>query len=205
MYTSLDWLNELVSVKSIQLEDLIEKLTLGGFEVEETLKIDVNKQNRTVLDISATANRADSLSIKGIAKEITALLNKPTCSPNYINQHFEHTKKITNVINTGESASEYSTFVAITIENLNDFTVPKWLNEKLVCSKVEPLNNLLDFQNYILLETGYPFEFYDLEKIQTALQTSEFDLTLKTATTSTTFVGNNNITYDLTPDILVVD
>jgi len=205
MYTSLDWLNELVSVKSIQLEDLIEKLTLGGFEVEETLKIDVNKQNRTVLDISATANRADSLSIKGIAKEITALLNKPTCSPNYINQHFEHTKKITNVINTGKSASEYSTFVAITIENLNDFTVPKWLNEKLVCSKVEPLNNLLDFQNYILLETGYPFEFYDLEKIQTALQTSEFDLTLKTATTSTTFVGNNNITYDLNPDILVVE
>jgi len=45
MYTSLDWLNELVSVKSIQLEDLIEKLTLGGFEVEETLKIDVNKQS----------------------------------------------------------------------------------------------------------------------------------------------------------------
>ena len=77
MYISLDWLNELVSVKSIQLEDLIEKLTLGGFEVEETLKIDVNKQKRTVLDISATANRADSLSIKGIAKEITALIDQP--------------------------------------------------------------------------------------------------------------------------------
>jgi phenylalanyl-tRNA synthetase beta subunit len=73
MYTSLDWLNELVSVKTIQLENLIDKLTLGGFEVEETLKIDVNKKQRTVLDISATANRADSLSIKGIAKEITAL------------------------------------------------------------------------------------------------------------------------------------
>ena len=205
MYTSLDWLNELVSVKSIQLEDLIEKLTLGGFEVEETLNIAVNKQNRTVLDISATANRADSLSIKGIAKEITALLNKPTCSTNYVNHHFEHTEKIINVINTGEVASEYSTFVAITIENLNDFTIPKWLTEKLLCSKVEPLNNLLDFQNYILLETGYPFEFYDLEKIQTAVQTEEFNLTLKPATTSTTFAGSNDILYNLNPDILVVE
>jgi phenylalanyl-tRNA synthetase beta subunit len=30
------------------------------------------------LDISATANRSDSLSIQGISTEIAALLNKPT-------------------------------------------------------------------------------------------------------------------------------
>ncbi len=205
MYTSLDWLNELVSVKSIPLEDLIDKLTLGGFEVEETLTIDVNKQKRTVLDISATANRADSLSIKGIAKEITALLDKPVCSTTYINHDLESQKKITSVINDAEPTAEYSTFVAVTVENLNNFTVPKWLTEKLVCSKVEPLNNLLDFQNYILLETGYPFEFYDLEKIQTILKTSEFELGLKTVKTPTTFTGNNNIKYELNSDILVVE
>lgn len=205
MYTSLDWLNELVSVKSIPLEDLIDKLTLGGFEVEETLTIDVNKQKRTVLDISATANRADSLSIKGIAKEITALLDKPVCSTTYINHDLESQEKITAVINDAEPAAEYSTFVAVTVENLNNFTVPKWLTEKLVCSKVEPLNNLLDFQNYILLETGYPFEFYDLEKIQTILKTSEFELGLKTVKTPTTFTGNNNIKYELNSDILVVE
>ncbi len=205
MYTSLDWLNELVSVKSIPLEDLIDKLTLGGFEVEETLTIDVNKQKRTVLDISATANRADSLSIKGIAKEITALLDKPVCSTTYINHDLESQKKITSVINDAEPAAEYSTFIAVTVENLNNFTVPKWLTEKLVCSKVEPLNNLLDFQNYILLETGYPFEFYDLEKIQTILKTSEFELGLKTVKTPTTFTGNNNIKYELNSDILVVE
>ncbi len=205
MYTSLDWLNELVSVKSIPLEDLIDKLTLGGFEVEETLTIDVNKQKRTVLDISATANRADSLSIKGIAKEITALLDKPVCSTTYINHDLESQKKITSVINDAQPTAEYSTFVAVTVENLNNFTVPKWLTEKLVCSKVEPLNNLLDFQNYILLETGYPFEFYDLEKIQTILKTSEFELGLKTVKTPTTFTGNNNIKYELNSDILVVE
>jgi len=68
MYTSLDWLNELVSVKSIPLEDLIDKLTLGGFEVEETLTIDVNKQKRTVLDISATANLLTVFQLKGLQK-----------------------------------------------------------------------------------------------------------------------------------------
>ena len=67
MYTSLDWINELVSLETVQLNDLIDKLTLGGFEVEETLEIEINKQKKTVLDISATANRADSLSIKGLS------------------------------------------------------------------------------------------------------------------------------------------
>ena len=205
MYTSLDWLNELVSVKTIQLENLIDKLTLGGFEVEETLKIDVNKKQRTVLDISATANRADSLSIKGIAKEITALLDQTSCSSNYINQQVEYQKIITNVIQTTETIPEYGTFVTVTIENLTDLTVPKWLREKLICSKVEPLNNLLDFQNYVLLETGYPFEFYDLEKIQDILGTSQFDLSLKTITTPTQFVANNKINYQLNSDLLVVE
>ena len=204
MYTSLDWLNELVNVKTIQLDNLIDKLTLGGFEVEETLEINLNKQKRTILDISATANRADSLSIKGIAKEISALLNNPTYSSNYTYQKLEYYKTIEETFLISEPAIEYSTFVAFTLENLTDLTVPKWITEKLICSKVEPSNTLLDFQNYVLLETGYPFEFYDLEKIQAILGTSQFDLNLKTITTPTQFLANNKINYELNSDILVV-
>ena len=83
MYTSLDWINELVNLETIELEDLINKLTLGGFEVEEILKINMNKTQKTILDISATANRADSLSIKGIGQEIISLLNKPVKNSKY--------------------------------------------------------------------------------------------------------------------------
>jgi phenylalanyl-tRNA synthetase beta subunit len=64
---------------------------------------------------------------------------------------------------------------------LTNFTVPKWLKQKLIKFRITPSNNLLDFQNYILLETGYPFEFYDLEKIYSKLNKSNFKLTLKTA------------------------
>ena len=202
MYTSLDWLNELVDVKTIQLDNLIDKLTLGGFEVEETLEINLNKQKRTVFDISATANRADSLSIKGIAKEISALLDKPICSSNYTHQNLEYHKAIEETFLRSEPVTEYSTFVAFTIEDLTDLTVPKWITEKLICSKIEPSNTLFDFQNYVLLETGYPFEFYDLEKIQAILGTSQFDLSLKTITTPTQFVANNKINYELNTDLI---
>lgn len=205
MYTSLDWLDELVPVKTIKLEELINKLTLGGFEVEEILEITINKQNKKILDISATANRADSLSVKGIAKEITALLDKPASSSDYTSESLEYQKIIEKTFVPFETTQDYSTFVTVTIENLTNLTVPKWITEKLICSKIEPSNTLIDFQTYVLLETGYPFEFYDLEKIQNLLGTSKFELGLKSIKKPIKFTGNNEITYKLNSDILVLE
>jgi len=205
MYTSLDWINELVSLETVQLNDLIDKLTLGGFEVEETLEIEVNKQKKTTLDISATANRSDSLSIKGIAKEVTALLNTQSLESSYTQEALKYQEQIEDVLISSKPSINYSTFVGVTIENLTNFTIPKWLTEKLLCSGIEPLNNLLDFQTYILLETGYPFEFYDLDKLRKNIKTEEFELTLKPATENTVFVANNDLKYNLDSNILVVE
>ena len=44
MQISLKWINELVNIESINLDSLIDKLTLGGFEVEEILKIEIENQ-----------------------------------------------------------------------------------------------------------------------------------------------------------------
>lgn len=164
MYISLDWVNELVGIKKIKLDELIEKLTLGGFEVEEVLEMERNKKKQIVLDISATANRADSLSIKGISKEIKALLNKESQISNYSTSQYSITTDIQESLLKSKKCSDYSTFIGITLENLTDLTVPNWLKDKLHYSGVEPLDNILDFQNFILLETGYPIEFYDLKK-----------------------------------------
>jgi phenylalanyl-tRNA synthetase beta chain len=205
MYTSLDWINELVSLETVQLNDLIDKLTLGGFEVEETLEIEINKQKKTILDISATANRADSLSIKGIAKEVTALLNTQSLESSYTQQALNYQDQIEDALLSSKLSINYSTFVAVTIENLTDFTIPKWLTEKLICSEIEPLKNLLDFQTYILLETGYPFEFYDLDKLKQNIKTEEFELTLKPATKNSVFVANNDLQYNLDSNILILE
>ena len=148
MYTSLDWINELVSLETVQLNDLINKLTLGGFEVEETLEIEINKQKKTVLDISATANRADSLCIKGIAKEVTALLNTQSLESSYTQRALDSQNQIEDTLIFSEPSKNYSTFVAITVENLTDLSIPQWLTEKLVCSEIEPLNNKLFYRKF---------------------------------------------------------
>ena len=63
MQISLKWINELVNIESINLDSLIEKLTLGGFEVEETLEIEIENQTITKASmglggVSATPVRA---------------------------------------------------------------------------------------------------------------------------------------------------
>ena len=49
MQISLKWINELVNIETINLDDLIEKLTLGGFEVEEILELEINNKKEIAL------------------------------------------------------------------------------------------------------------------------------------------------------------
>jgi hypothetical protein len=58
MQISLKWINELVNIKTVNLDDLIEKLTLGGFEVEEILEVEIDNQKQIALDISANQFKA---------------------------------------------------------------------------------------------------------------------------------------------------
>lgn len=205
MQISLKWVNELVNIETVNLENLIEKLTLGGFEVEEIIEIEMDNEKRIALDISATANRSDSLSIQGISLEIAALLNKiPKISKYSINE-FSWSKKIQELSNNFLDKNNCLEFLGISLENLDTLTSPQWLKEKLICSNIIPENNFKDFQNYILLETGYPFEFYDLEKIKIRINNSSFKLNLRSGKINQKFLADNNMEYKLDSSILTVE
>lgn len=204
MKISLKWLNELVNIEAVNLDDLIEKLTLGGFEVEEIIELEINNKKEITLDISATANRSDSLSIQGISTEIAALLNKALKSSKYSIKNLNWKSDIEDLSLPIQNDKNCSTFIAMTVENLNDFKVPKWLKDKLLSCGVRPKNNLLDFQSYILLETGYSFEFYDLNKIYSKLNELNFNLTIQTATNKEQFLADNNINYLLNESISII-
>jgi phenylalanyl-tRNA synthetase beta chain len=204
MQISLKWINELVNINTVNLDYLIKKLTLGGFEVEDILEVEINNQKTTTLEISATANRSDSLSIQGISKEIAALLNKPYKRSKGLLHNLDWNTKIDKLLPNGCRTTDHTTFIGITIENLTEFTAPKWLTQKLIGSGITIKNNLLDFQNYILLETGYPFEFYDLDKIYSELKTSTFDLTIQYGNNTEQFLASNYQSYNIDNSTLII-
>lgn len=198
MRISLNWLNQLVNIEDVNLEHLIEKLVLGGFEVEEILKISIADKEEIIIDISATANRADSLSVKGIAKEISSLIQIPQKTSRLLKPYAAKT------FSSISGVEECSVFFAATIQNLTNCTTPYWLKQRLKSVGVSPLNNLFDYQNYVSIETGFPFEFYDLAKIKEKLGASNVNLTLGYPRSSTKFIGKNNTEYNLDKKTLVV-
>jgi phenylalanyl-tRNA synthetase beta chain len=204
MQVPISWINELVKLETTELESLIEKLTLGGFEVEEILHLEVHNQRQTALEVSSTANRSDSLSIQGLSKEVSALINRPITISDYLLPLTNWKQYIQLKTKPILGDSNCSTFLAIKIENFSKITVPKWLTQKLLSSGIVPLDSILDFQNYILLETGYPFCFYDFDKICSKLQTSNFTLSVSTVQDPQNFLATNNLTYELDNSILTV-
>lgn len=204
MQTPLKWIQELVNIESFNLDTLIEKLTLGGFEVEETIEVEIENEKQLSLDISATANRSDSLSIQGISKEISTLLDQPTKISNYSLPTLNWKEQLTNFSQPLSDDSKCSTLVSVVVENLNDFTVPKWLIQKLISSSIVPTNSLVDFQNYILLETGYAFGLYDFDKICSQLNSSNFNFSFSSAEQNQKFAAKNEIIYSLDSSITLL-
>ena len=73
MYISLKWIQEIIGVQKLTLNDLVNRLTLAGFEIESITNKKYFESCDLILDISFTANRADVSNIKGLVTEIIAL------------------------------------------------------------------------------------------------------------------------------------
>lgn len=198
MQISISWINELIDIENVKLEDLIDKLTLGGFEVEDVLELEINNKKETILDISATANRSDSLSVQGISSEIGTLLNKQPKNVPYFQTDPSWKETVKNSIVNLPDNGNCETLLAVAVENVTDFSSPKWLKNKLISSGLTPSNNLLDFQNYIVLETGYPFMVYDFEKVSSKVDNKELNVSISKPNTTLDFLASNNLNYELT-------
>ena len=73
MYISLKWIQEIIGVQKLTLNELVNRLTLAGFEIESITNKKYFESCDLILDISFTANRADVSNIRGLISEIIAL------------------------------------------------------------------------------------------------------------------------------------
>ncbi len=179
-------------------------MTLGGFEVEEVLEVEVGNETTLALDISSTANRSDSLSIQGLSLEIAALLDHNPIQLAYSTQNYPWFQEFEALKANDPIQLNCSGFISLIIENLTSFKSPKWLQQKLISCGLPVENNLTDFQNYILVETGYPLEFYDFDKITSKVPNSQIKLSLKSLEEPCEFLARNGNKYLLEEPVLVV-
>lgn len=120
--------------------------------------------NDVVLDLTSTANRADALSMVGIAREVAALTGAPLKLP--------QSQTLLNVDSADldihvSDAQACPTYIATVIEGIKIGPSPVWLQERLQSSGVRPINNVVDVTNYIMLEWGQPLHAFDRDRLQT--------------------------------------
>ena len=117
----------------------------------------------TLFTLKITPNRADCLSIKGIAREVAALTG---CG-------FAPTVIQTASVSSGKTQPvridapvDCGRFVSRVIENVNaQADTPAWMRQRLERSGIRSISALVDIGNYVMLEIGQPMHVFDADKI----------------------------------------
>lgn len=126
--------------------------------------IDALELDRDVLDISVTPNRADCLSIMGMAREAAIAFDLPFNVPDLplILADGAQQTTIPVEIDDPELCWLYAGRV------INDIKVeqsPLRIRSRLLACGIRPISNVVDVTNYILMETGQPLHSFDLDKL----------------------------------------
>lgn len=209
MKLSLKWINELLDLGNIsdqKLNYISQRLIDGGFEVEEIYET----SKGIVLDISAPANLTEYLSVYGMLIKLSVLLNKPYKASLSkltlaVSEENQQSLKYLKQENKTLINKDIKALGITVIENIKNFKTPDWLKNRLKMTNIDVTETILDYQNYILLETGYPFEFYDLEKIRSHVHSKKFTFTLeKIGKKNHKLKASDNKFYKLDESTLVV-
>jgi phenylalanyl-tRNA synthetase beta chain len=127
-----------------------------------------------VLDLTSTANRADALSMVGIAREVAAItgaaLRLP--EPGAITAQSAH--DLTVRITETQACPIY---IGTVIAGVKIAPSPQWLQRRLQAAGTRPINNVVDVTNYVLLEWGQPLHAFDHDRLQ-SLTASNATLTI---------------------------
>jgi len=141
--------------ESSGIHEFSEALTVGS-DVRPLLGLD-----DAILDVTSTANRADALSVVGIAREVAALLGKEVCLP-LATTDFQ--PKTANWV-TVEEPKSCPAYIGTLIKGVKVAPSPEWLKRRVEAGGMRSINNIVDITNYILLEWGQPLHAFDADTL----------------------------------------
>ncbi len=116
-----------------------------------------------VFDLKLTPNRADCLSILGVAREISAMTGVPVVRPQLSPVEADCSDVPEIVVESPESCPLYLGRVVKGIDL--SIPTPQWMQRRLARCGIRPRNIVVDVTNYVMLELGQPMHAYDLAKI----------------------------------------
>ena len=139
-----------------------------------------------ITEVDLTPNRADCLSIAGLAREVGVLNNLPVTAPTWTNV----TESITDAVAIKVTATEQCPrYLGRVIRNLDlQAKTPLWMIERLRRCGIRSIDPIVDVTNYVLIELGQPMHAFDL-----ATLTGSIDVRLATQDEKLTLLDGNEV------------
>ncbi len=161
-----------------------------GTDVRQALDLD-----DAVLTLKLTPNRADCLSVAGLAREVSAITSAPQCHP--APPKIAANAKLTRGVRV-EDPQACPRFCGRVISGIDArAATPAWMKQRIERSGIRSISAVVDVTNYVMLELGQPLHAYDERML-------EGDLVVRFASAGETLTLLNGQKLALDPDLLLV-
>ncbi|QUS59889.1 phenylalanine--tRNA ligase subunit beta [Synechocystis sp. PCC 7339] len=130
-----------------------------------------------ILEISPTANRADALSMVGVAREVAALTGGKLSLPE-VKDLLVSDQDLPISVTEPQACPAY---VGTVMRGVKVGPSPDWLQQRLLAAGTRPINNVVDVTNYVLLEWGQPLHSFDQDKLQALAAGADINLGVRFA------------------------
>jgi len=143
---------------------VLDALAKLGTPVAKALGLD-----EIVLDLAIPANRADLLSMSGLAREVAAILHLPLDRTRIRTAPVSRSKARPVAVTVADS-NRCPQYVARRIRDVKIGPSPAWLQQRLRTVGVRSVNNIVDATNYIMFDLGQPLHAFDAAKVDGPIQ-----------------------------------
>lgn len=130
-----------------------------GTDIRQALDL-----NDTLIELKLTPNRADCLSLYGVAREVAALTGAVLKSPQVPAVPVQIDDRLAVHVQAPDLCGRFAGRV---IRGVNArAATPDWMKTRLERAGQRSLSALVDISNYVMLELGRPTHVFDLDKVQ---------------------------------------
>jgi phenylalanyl-tRNA synthetase beta chain len=159
MKISLEWLNSFTPgpIDAVAVESA---LTGAGLNVDAIEHHD----GQPVLEVEVTSNRGDCLCHLGVAREVSAIMNRPFSDLHPAAKE-DSESAAAHIEVSIEAAALCPHYTARVIRGVRIGPSPAYIQQRLAAVGLRPINNVVDVTNYVLMEMGQPLHAFDLSKI----------------------------------------
>lgn len=151
----------------------------------------------TVIEIDLTPNRADCLSLIGIAREIAGIQKSALTYPDtHLTDSDQAIDDLASV--SIEAPDLCPRYAARLLTGVTVGPSPLWLQDRLLSVGMRPINNIVDVTNFVMMEFGQPLHAFDYDRL------AGHRIVVRTAQKGERFTTLDEKERILSPDMLMI-